>query len=419
MAILPDSDLPFDVQMLDRLAEVSIRVGLNLQEGQDLIITGPVEALPLIRRISAEAYKNGAGVVSTILSDDELQLTRYQHATDESLDRAPDWMFKAMGEAYNDNTARLAISAANPLLLAEQDPARVARAGKAMSLAAKPAMTPITNFETNWNIVSYPGLAWAKQVFPDKENDEAVAALAQAIFSISRVDNDDPIAAWKEHQQTLTERQNWMNEQNFHSLHYTSPGTDLMLGLADGHAWKGGASTSRNGITCTPNIPTEEVFTTPHADRVNGIVRASKPLVYRGTLIDGIEVRFEEGKIVEAKADIGEEVFLKLLDTDEGARRLGEVALVPHSSPISSSGLLFYNTLYDENASCHIALGQCYSKCFKDEISIDPDAVTSSGGNSSNIHVDWMIGSGELNIDGIKQNGERIAVMRNGEWAYE
>ena len=419
MAILPDSDLPFDVQMLDRLAEVSIRVGLNLQEGQDLIITGPVEALPLIRRISAEAYKNGAGVVSTILSDDELQLTRYQHATDESLDRAPDWMFKAMGEAYNDNTARLAISAANPLLLAEQDPARVARAGKAMSLAAKPAMTPITNFETNWNIVSYPGLAWAKQVFPDKENDEAVAALAQAIFSISRVDNDDPIAAWKEHQQTLTERQNWMNEQNFHSLHYTSPGTDLMLGLADGHAWKGGASTSRNGITCTPNIPTEEVFTTPHADRVNGIVRASKPLVYRGTLIDGIEVRFEEGKIVEAKADIGEEVFLKLLDTDEGARRLGEVALVPHSSPISSSGLLFYNTLYDENASCHIALGQCYSKCFKDEISINPDAVTSSGGNSSNIHVDWMIGSGELNIDGIKHNGERIAVMRNGEWAYE
>ena len=419
MAILPDSDLPFDVQMLDRLAEVSIRVGLNLQEGQDLIITGPVEALPLIRRISAEAYKNGAGVVSTILSDDELQLTRYQHATDESLDRAPDWMFKAMGEAYNDNTARLAISAANPLLLAEQDPARVARAGKAMSLAAKPAMTPITNFETNWNIVSYPGLAWAKQVFPDKENDEAVAALAQAIFSISRVDNDDPIAAWKEHQQTLTERQNWMNEQNFHSLHYTSPGTDLMLGLADGHAWKGGASTSRNGITCTPNIPTEEVFTTPHADRVNGIVRASKPLVYRGTLIDGIEVRFEEGKIVEAKADIGEEVFLKLLDTDEGARRLGEVALVPHSSPISSSGLLFYNTLYDENASCHIALGQCYSKCFKDEISNNPDAVTSSGGNSSNIHVDWMIGSDELNIDGIKHNGDRIPVMRNGEWAYE
>ena len=279
MNILPDKDLPFDVKMLDRLAEVAIRVGLNLQEGQDLIITGPVEALPLIRRISAEAYRNGAGIVSTILSDDELQLTRYQHATDESLDSAPEWIFKAMGEAYNNNTARLAISAANPLLLSEQDPVRVARAGKSMSMASKPAMEPITNFVTNWNIVSYPGLAWAKQVFPEKDDNEAVASLAEAIFSISRVDNEDPISAWKEHQQTLTTRQNWMNEQNFHSLHYTAPGTDLVLGLADGHAWKGGASTSRNGITCTPNIPTEEVFTTPHADGVNGTVRASKPLV--------------------------------------------------------------------------------------------------------------------------------------------
>ena len=419
MNILPDKDLPFDVKMLDRLAEVAIRVGLNLQEGQDLIITGPVEALPLIRRISAEAYRNGAGIVSTILSDDELQLTRYQHATDESLDSAQEWIFKAMGEAYNNNTARLAISAANPLLLSEQDPVRVARAGKSMSMASKPAMEPITNFVTNWNIVSYPGLAWAKQVFPEKDDNEAVASLAEAIFSISRVDNEDPISAWKEHQQTLTTRQNWMNEQNFHSLHYTAPGTDLVLGLADGHAWKGGASTSRNGITCTPNIPTEEVFTTPHADRVNGTVRASKPLVYRGTLIDGIEVRFEEGKIVEAKADIGEEVFLKLIDTDEGARKLGEVALVPHSSPISSSGLLFYNTLYDENASCHIALGQCYSKCFKGDIGNNPDSVAAAGGNSSNIHVDWMIGSGELDIDGITQDGTRIPVMRNGEWAYE
>ena len=419
MNILSDEDLPFDVNMLDRLAEVAIRVGLNLQVGQDLIITGPVEALPLIRRISAEAYKNGAGVVSTILSDDELQLTRYEHATDESLDRAPEWLFKAMGEAYNENTARLAISAANPLLLAKQDPARVARAGKSMSMAAKPAMEPITNFITNWNIVSYPGLAWAKQVFPEKNDEDAVASLAKAIFSISRVDNDDPIAAWKEHQETLSIRQNWMNEQNFHSLHYTAPGTDLILGLADGHAWKGGASTSRNGITCTPNIPTEEVFTTPHADRVNGTVRASKPLVHRGTLIDGIEVRFEDGKIVEASADVGQEVFLQLIDTDEGARKLGEVALVPHSSPISSSGLLFYNTLYDENASCHIALGQCYSKCFREDIGKDPAAVAAAGGNTSNIHVDWMIGSGELNIDGITQDGERVPVMRNGEWAYE
>ncbi len=418
MTILPDEDLPFDTSMLDRLASVSIRVGLNLQKGQDLIITSPVEALPLVRRLAAEAYRNGAGVVTTLLSDDQLSLARFENATDESLDRAPGWMFEAMGKAFKDNTARLAVSAANPLLLAEQDPARVARAAKATSLAAKPAMEPITNFATNWNIVSYPGRAWARQVFPDMSENDAVSALASAIFSISRVDCDDPISAWATHQETLTERQGWLNEQNFHSLHYKAPGTDFTLGLADGHEWKGGASTSLNGISCTPNIPTEEVFTTPHSLRAEGTVRASKPLVHMGNLIDGIEVRFEEGRIVEATADVGEEVFLRLIETDEGASRLGEVALVPHSSPISESGLLFYNTLYDENASCHIALGQCYSKCFKGDIGNDKDAVVAAGGNSSNIHVDWMIGSDDLDIDGISEDGVRTPVMRRGEWAF-
>ncbi len=418
MTILPDEDLPFDTSMLDRLASVSIRVGLNLQKGQDLIITSPVEALPLVRRLAAEAYRNGAGVVTTLLSDDQLSLARFENATDESLDRAPGWMFEAMGKAFKDNTARLAVSAANPLLLAEQDPARVARAAKATSLAAKPAMEPITNFATNWNIVSYPGRAWARQVFPDMSENDAVSALASAIFSISRVDCDDPISAWATHQEALTERQGWLNEQNFHSLHYKAPGTDFTLGLADGHEWKGGASTSLNGVSCTPNIPTEEVFTTPHNQRAEGTVRASKPLVHMGTLIDGIEVRFEEGRIVEATADVGEEVFLRLIETDEGASRLGEVALVPHSSPISESGLLFYNTLYDENASCHIALGQCYSKCFKGDIGNDKDAVVAAGGNSSNIHVDWMIGSDELDIDGISEDGVRTPVMRRGEWAF-
>jgi len=418
MTVLKDGDLPFDAKMLDRLAEVSIRVGLNLQVGQDLLITAPVESLPLVRRLAAEAYRNGAEVVTTLLSDDEVALSRFQYASDESLDRSANWIFEGMAEAFDSNTARLAISGANPLLLSGQDPIRVARAGKSMSIAAKPAMERITSFATNWNIVSYPGLAWAKQVFPNKDDNDAVAALAEAIFSISRVDNDDPIAAWGLHQEALTERQEWLNRQNFHALHYTAPGTDLTIGLADEHEWKGGSSEARNGIICTPNIPTEEVFTTPHGQRVNGFVRATKPLVHQGTLIEGIEVRFEEGKIVEAKADEGEEVFLQLLDTDEGSRRLGEVALVPHSSPISSSGLLFYNTLYDENASCHIALGQCYSECFRGDVGKDPEAVAKAGGNSSNIHVDWMIGSGELDIDGVSKEGKKTPVMRKGEWAY-
>ncbi len=414
-----DEDLPYETEMLDRLAEVSIQVGLNLQKGQNLIITAPVEALPLVRRLSAEAYRRGAGIVTSMLSDDILTLDRYRFASDESLDAAPDWMFNAMANAFDNNTARLAVSAANPLLLSEQDPSRVARAGKSMSMASKPAMERITNFVTNWNIVSFPGAAWAKKVFPDLSETDAISELAKAIFSISRVDNPDPIGAWKLHQETLNERQEWLNTQNFYALRYKAPGTDLEIGLADGHEWKGGASTAKNGITCTPNIPTEEVFTTPHSHRVNGVVRASKPLVHRGTLIDGIEVVFEDGKITDAKASKGEEVFLNLIDTDEGARRLGEVALVPHSSPISKSGLLFYNTLYDENASSHIALGQCYSKCFKDDIGINPEAVREAGGNSSNIHVDWMIGSERMDIDGITADGNIKSVMRGGEWSYK
>ena len=414
-----DEDLPYETEMLDRLAEVSIQVGLNLQKGQNLIITAPVEALPLVRRLSAEAYRRGAGIVTSMLSDDILTLDRYRFASDESLDAAPDWMFNAMANAFDNNTARLAVSAANPLLLSEQDPSRVARAGKSMSMASKPAMERITNFVTNWNIVSFPGAAWARKVFPDLSETDAISELAKAIFSISRVDNPDPIGAWKLHQETLNERQEWLNTQNFHALRYKAPGTDLEIGLADGHEWKGGASTAKNGITCTPNIPTEEVFTTPHSHRVNGVVRASKPLVHRGTLIDGIEVVFEDGKITDAKASKGEEVFLNLIDTDEGARRLGEVALVPHSSPISKSGLLFYNTLYDENASSHIALGQCYSKCFKGDIGINPEAVREAGGNSSNIHVDWMIGSERMDIDGITADGNIKSVMRGGEWSYK
>ena len=208
-----------------------------------------------------------------------------------------------------------------------------------------------------------------------------------------------------------------LNGQRFAALHFRSPGTDLTVGLADDHEWHGGASTAQNGVTCNPNIPTEEVFTTPHAQRVEGTVRSTKPLSHQGSLIDGIEVRFEAGRIVEAKATKGEDVLRELLATDDGAARLGEVALVPHSSPISQSGLLFYNTLFDENAACHIALGQCYSKCFLDGADLTPEQIAQQGGNSSMIHVDWMIGGAETDIDGLTADGTRVPVFRQGEWA--
>jgi aminopeptidase len=406
-----------DPVKLDRLAEVAVKIGLQLQPGQDLFLTAPVLALPLVRRIAEHAYRAGAGLVTPILSDEEVTLARYRYAAEASFDRAPNWLYEGVARAFETNTARLAVVGDNPMLLAGQDPAKVARANKANSVAYQPALEKIAGFDINWNILAYPGAAWAKQVFPDDEEAVAVSRLAEAIFAASRVDLDDPVGAWKAHNAALHARTRWLNGERFAALHFTGPGTDLTVGLADGHEWQGGASTAKNGVTCNPNIPTEEVFTTPHARRVEGHVRSTKPLSYQGTLIDEIAVRFEGGRIVEAHAAKGEEVLGKVLDTDEGARRLGEVALVPHSSPISKSGLLFYNTLFDENAACHIALGQCYSKCFLGGASLTPEEIAAQGGNKCFIHIDWMIGSGEIDIDGVKPDGSRVAVFRRGEWA--
>lgn len=408
---------PVDPVRLDKLAEVAVKVGLQLQKGQDLVLTAPIAALPLVRLVTRHAYMAGAGLVTTFYADEETTLARYAYAPDESFDKASGWLYDGMAKAFEGGAARLAIAGDNPMLLAGQDPAKVARANKANSIAYKPALEHISNFDINWNICSYPNPSWAKLVFPDLPIAEAVGRLAEAIFAASRVNEADPVAAWATHNAELRKRSGWLNGERFSALHFTGPSTDLTVGLADGHEWHGGASTAKNGVTCNPNIPTEEVFTTPHALRVDGHVSSTKPLSHQGTLIDNIQVRFEGGRIVEAKASKGEEVLLKVLDTDEGARRLGEVALVPHSSPISASGILFYNTLFDENASCHIALGQCYSKCFLDGASLTPEQIKAQGGNASLIHIDWMIGSDKVDIDGIRADGAKVPVMRKGEWA--
>jgi aminopeptidase len=412
-----NSATPIDPAKLDRLAEVAVKVGLGLRPGQDILLTAPAVALPLVRRIAVHAYKAGANLVTPILSDEEVTLARYRFGQDASFDRAAGWLYEGMAKAFSENTARLAIVGDNPMLLSSEDPAKVARASKANSMAYQPALEKIVNFDTNWNIIAYPSPSWAKQVFPNDPEEVAVGKLADAIFAASRVDREDAMANWAQHNAVLRERTDWLNGQRFRALQYTGPATDLTIGLADGHEWEGGASTSKNGISCNANIPTEEVFTTPHCRRVYGHVISSKPLSYQGTLIDNIAVRFEDGKIVEARASRGAEVLNKVLDTDEGARRLGEVALVPHSSPISQSGLLFFNTLFDENAASHIALGQCYSKCFINGAKLTPQQIAAQGGNQSLIHIDWMIGSAETDIDGILADGSKVPVFRKGEWA--
>ena len=404
-------------EKLDQLAEVAIRVGLGLAQGQELLMTAPLDAVPLARRIAEQAYKAGASLVTTMYSDDDAVLARYRYAPNEAFDRAPKWLYDGMAAAFKSGVARLAIAGANPMLLSKEDPEKVSRSNRAMSAASKPAMEHITRHDINWTIVAAAAPAWASAVFPDDSTEVAMDKLWDAIFATSRIGVQDPVSAWKEHDDGLQKRAAYMNEKRYKALQYRGPGTDFRLGLSDGHLWMGGGTTAGNGLYCIPNIPTEEIFTTPHKDHADGTVSATKPLSHMGTLIEDIHVCFEAGRIVEARASRGQEVLQKLIDTDDGARRLGEVALVPHSSPIASSGLLFYNTLFDENAASHIALGQAYTSCLIDGDKASPEELAQRGANTSLIHVDWMIGSNELDIDGITADGNSEPVMRKGEWA--
>lgn len=403
-------------EKLDRLAEVAVRVGLGLQAGQELVMTAPLEALPLARRITEHAYRAGASLVTTLYGDDEAALMRYRFAPNASFDHAASWLYDGMGAAFRSGAARLAVAGANPLLLANEDPGKVGRANRAISKAYRPALELITRHEINWTIVASATPAWAAAMFPDDPPDEALAKLWNAIFATSRVDGDDPVEAWKRHDANLHKRAAYLNGRRYSALQYRGPGTDFRLGLADDHLWLGGGTTAGNGFYCIPNLPTEEVFTAPHKDRADGTVTASKPLSYQGTMIEGIQVRFEKGRIIEARATKGQEVLENLISTDDGARRLGEVALVPHSSPIAQSGLLFFNTLFDENAASHIALGQSYTSCLIDGDKLTPEQLAAKGANDSLIHVDWMIGSDKLDIDGITASNSVEPLMRNGEW---
>ncbi|MFZ0746728.1 MAG: aminopeptidase [Terracidiphilus sp.] len=403
-------------EKLDLLAEVAVRVGLGLRAGQELLMTASLDALPLARRITEQAYRAGASLVTTLYSDDEAALMRYRFAPDESFDHAAKWLYDGMGAAFKSGAARLAIAGGNPTLLSNEDATKVGRANRAVSQAYRPALELITRHEINWTIVASAAPAWATAMFPEDPADGAMTRLWDAIFQTTRINTGDPIAAWKTHDADLQRRAKQLNEKRYTALRYRGPGTDFRLGLADDHLWLGGGTTAGNGIYCIPNMPTEEVFTTPHKDRADGTVTATKPLSHQGTMIEGIRVRFEKGRIVEARANKGQEVLQRLIDTDEGSRRLGEVALVPHSSPIAASGMLFLNTLFDENAASHIALGQAYTSCLRDGDKLTPVELAARGANDSLIHVDWMIGSGELDIDGITTADVAEPLMRQGEW---
>ncbi|MHB8749830.1 MAG: aminopeptidase [Aggregatilineales bacterium] len=409
---------------LEKYAEVIVKVGLNLQPGQRLLIHGyrapaEPEAIPLVRQIALKAYEAGVRFVDAMFGDEQLNLIRFQHAPRDSFEEFQTWLADARLAYVQRGDAILAINGHDPDLLSDQDPALIATLQRAMSQYTKTVQELLANNATPWLVIAVPTAAWSAKVFPNLPPEKRDAKLWDAIFKACRIKQADPVAGWRVHGKELGIRSDYLTGKRYTALKYTAPGTKLTVGLPAGHIWQGGGSTSQNGISFVPNIPTEEVFTLPHKDQTEGVVSATKPLSVNGTLIDKFSLTFEAGRVVNAVAEQGESNLRRLLDTDENARRIGEVALVPDNSPISQSGLVFYNTLFDENASNHIALGNAYPVNLKGGEGMSAEAFAAAGGNQSLIHVDFMIGSGQMDVDGITQSGTTEPVMRDGNWAFD
>lgn len=414
-------------QNLYKYAEVIVKVGLNLQPGQRLVIgapvlwlTGtPIESAPLVRLIVAQAYQAGARLVDVMWDDDQLKPIRLQHASRESIEEFSTWRVDAGIEAAKAGEALLWIYAEDPDLLREQEPERVAAFQNTNMQHTAPLWDLVSKNTTNWVVISAPIDGWAAKIFPDLPAESHKAQFWDIILGICRVKHDDPVAAWQDHIKQLAAKSEHLTNRHYTALKLTSDGTDLMVGLPSGHIWRSGGMTAQNGVDFVANLPTEEVFTMPHKEKTEGVVTATKPLIYGSSLVEDFSLTFSAGHVVKATAKKGEASLRKLLETDEGASALGEVALVPHSSPISQTGLLFHNILIDENASCHLALGQAYRATMENGEAMSDDEFATAGGNKSMIHTDFMIGSGEMDVDGIREDGTAEPIMRGGEWAFE
>jgi len=403
---------------LQKYAELLVKVGLNVQPQQRVLIFAPLPAAPLVEQIVISAYQNGARLVDVFYGDERVILARFQYAPRDSFAEVSDWFYKAALDYAERGDAVLQLAGIDPDLLKGQDPALIQTYSLARSQALMPFSAYVSRDALNWLIAAYPTASWAAKVFPDAPIDQREDKLWEAIFEVCRITQPDPIAAWKTHLAQLTSWARHFNQKQYASLHYIAPGTDLTIGLPQHHVWVSGRTRTPSGIEFTANIPTEEVFTLPHKDRISGVVRASKPLSYNGALIEDFSLTFEAGRVVEIKAAHGEETLRHMINTDSGAASLGEVALVPHNSPISQSGLLFFNTLFDENAACHIALGRSIRYCLEGGTELSDEEYAARGGNDSLIHVDFMIGSDQLNIDGQLPGGGWEPIMRNGKWAF-
>ncbi|MFD2208230.1 aminopeptidase [Virgibacillus halophilus] len=409
----------FDENLL-KYAKLLTAKGINVQPGDWVKMTVSVEQAPFARLITKEAYALGAEKVIVKWSDDEISKQHYLHQPTKVLTDIPDYeIAESEDHVLNHRVCRLSILSSDPGLLNEVDPEKVAAYQKVAGKAFKAQRNATQNDDLKWTVAAAAGPAWAATVFPDlKTSEEQVDALWDQIFKTCRIYNDDPIAVWDEHKKTLNEKATKLNEIQFDALHYTAPGTDLTLGLPENHIWQSAESYDPNGTEFIANMPTEEVFTAPDTRRMDGVVRSTKPLSYAGTMIEGIEVRFKDGKIVDISAEKGDATIKKLVHDNEGATGLGEVALVPNPSPISQSGIIFFETLFDENASNHLAIGASYPTTIQGGTKMSEEELMEHGMNVSTAHVDFMIGSAQMNIDGIKKDGTAMPIFRNGDWAF-
>ena len=419
-------------ETLRKYAEAIVRVGLNLRAGQRLIITNsasrgvPPAGRMLVHEVTKAAYAAGARFVDVIWGDEEMLRIRLQHAPADSFNEYPKWHIQGILDMLENGDALLSIYANDPDVYGGHDSERLGAMQRSHLENWAPISNLVTRNASNWSIAASAAPAWAAKVFPDLSSEEAMEKLWQAIFETTRATQPDPIAAWQEHIRNLRKRADYMQAKKYSALHYRaaslgdrSDKTDFSLGLPPGHKWVSARSLAENGVDFTANMPTEEIFTLPDRRRADGTVHSTFPLSYGGTLIEDFSVTFENGRIVKVSAKKNEAILQKLVDTDEGSTRLGEVALVPASSPIAQRGHLFYNTLFDENASCHIAIGRAYRFTLTGGEELTDKEFNAAGGNTSITHVDFMIGSPQMDIDGIREDGQREPVMRQGEWAFE
>jgi aminopeptidase len=403
---------------LRKYARLIAATGVNVQKGQTVVLQINVDQAPLARLITQEAYQLGAAEVIVQWIDDTIQREFLQHAADERIKNIPQYKIDQADDWLAKGASRISVVSSNPDALAGIDTKRVATFQAASGKALMNLRKATQANKVSWTVVAAAGKEWAAKVFPDlPSSEEQVAALWDEIFKTTRIYEADPMLAWQAHDQKLRKKADELNKEQFSALHYTAPGTDIIIGLPKNHLWEGAGSFNARNEEFMANMPTEEVFTAPDYRRVDGYISSTKPLSYGGTTISGMKFTFKQGQVVEFSAEQGEDVLKQLLDTDEGARRLGEVALVPDPSPISQSGLIFYNTLFDENASNHLAFGSAYAFNLQGGTEMSEEELIAGGLNRSQTHVDFMVGSDKMNIDGIKEDGTIIPVFRNGNWA--